>query len=223
MNIAKHVKEFQSVAQKNDVKIVAVSKTKPPEDIMQAYQAGQTIFGENKAQELVSKYESLPREITWHMIGHLQRNKVKYIVPFVDLIQSVDSLRLLKEVNKQAAKIDRKVNVLLQIHIAEEESKFGFSQEEVLELLNSQEIRNFKNITIKGLMGMATFTDDTHQVRKEFRSLKSFFEQIRSGFDLENVSMEELSMGMSGDYQIAIEEGSTMIRVGSSIFGSRNY
>jgi len=223
MNIAKHVKEFQSVAQKNDVKIVAVSKTKPPEDIMQAYQAGQTIFGENKAQELVSKYESLPREITWHMIGHLQRNKVKYIVPFVDLIQSVDSLRLLKEVNKQAAKIDMKVNVLLQIHIAEEESKFGFSQEEVMELLNSQEIRNFNNITIKGLMGMATFTDDTHQVRKEFRSLKSFFEQIRSGFDLENVSMDELSMGMSGDYQIAIEEGSTMIRVGSSIFGSRNY
>jgi PLP dependent protein len=201
--------------------LVAVSKTKPAEAVKEAYDAGQRIFGENKVQELTAKFEALPKDIEWHMIGHLQSNKVKYIAPFVSLIHSVDSFKLLEEVNKQGAKADRVVPCLLQIHIAEEETKFGFSEAEIFELLKSASFDALKNIKVVGLMGMATFTDNTEQVRKEFRNLKSIFERIKSSVLPSQIEMKELSMGMSGDYKIAIEEGSTMVRVGSAIFGSR--
>jgi pyridoxal phosphate enzyme (YggS family) len=201
--------------------LVAVSKTKPVEAIQEAYEAGQRVFGENKAQELTGKYEVLPKDIEWHMIGHMQSNKVKYIAPFVSLIHSVDSFKLLEEINKQGAKINRVLNCLLQIHIAEEETKFGFSEEEIVEFIKSTNINALDNIQVVGLMGMATFTDNVDQVRKEFRNLKMIFEKIKSTALPKQMSMNILSMGMSGDYKIAIEEGSTMVRVGSAIFGSR--
>jgi pyridoxal phosphate enzyme (YggS family) len=202
-------------------KLIAVSKTKPNELILEAYNGGQRLFGENKVQELTDKYESLPKDIEWHMIGHLQSNKVKYIAPFVSLIHGVDSIKLLEEINKQGSKVNRIIPCLLQIHIAEEETKFGFSETELLDAVQSATITALKNINIIGLMGMATFTDNTDQIRKEFRSLKMLFEKVKVLKPTGQIVMQELSMGMSGDYKIAVEEGSTMIRVGSSIFGGR--
>ncbi|HOY49360.1 MAG TPA: YggS family pyridoxal phosphate-dependent enzyme [Chryseolinea sp.] len=204
-----------------DCKLIAVSKTHPIERLAEAYTAGQRVFGENKVQEIVPKYEALPKDIEWHMIGHLQSNKVKYIAPFIHLIHSVDSTRLLEEINKQAGKLERTIPCLLQLHIAKEETKFGFSEDEVMELLQSTSFKNYQNIKIVGLMGMATFSDNPGQVRNEFRSLKLFFDRLKKTSLPTNVDIKELSMGMSGDYKIAIEEGSTMVRVGSAIFGSR--
>ncbi len=203
------------------VKLIAVSKTKPESDILQAYQAGQKIFGENKAQELAAKCQSLPKDIEWHMIGHMQSNKVKYIAPFVHMIHSIDSLNLLKEVNKQGIKNNRIINVLLQFHIAEEESKFGFSEEEAKELLSSREFSELKNINVCGIMGMATFTENTNQIQKEFSHLNSIFKKLKSEYFTNHPNFKEISMGMSGDYLIAIKEASTMVRLGSSIFGGR--
>lgn len=202
----------------SQVTLVAVSKTKPIADIEEAYAAGQRVFGENKIQEMTAKQEVLPKDIEWHMIGHIQRNKVKYMAEYVALIHGVDSLKLLKEINKQAQKHNRVIPCLLQIHIAEEVTKFGFDENELSELIASSDIKQLTNIKIVGLMGMATFTDNNQQIRKEFKQLKSLFEKTKSSFP----DLSQLSMGMSGDYKIAIEEGSTMIRVGSSIFGSRN-
>lgn len=204
------------------VKLVAVSKTKPNDLIMRAYETGQRAFGENKVQELCTKYEELPKDIEWHMIGHLQRNKVKYIAPFVSLIHGVDSFKLLKEINKEALKVDRCVNVLIQFHIAAEETKFGFDKEEVLQMLESKEFQSLSNIRICGVMGMATFTSDQRQVREEFTHLKSLFTELKNGYFKDQSEFKEISMGMSGDYEMAIQQGSTMVRVGSSIFGSRN-
>lgn len=202
-------------------KLIAVSKTNPVEKIKEAYDAGQRVFGENRVQELTPKFEALPKDIEWHMIGHMQTNKVKYIAPFIHLIHAVDSYNVLEEINKQALKNNRTIPCLLQIHIAEEESKFGFSEQEVLDLIHSEGFKKLDRILIVGLMGMATFTTDAGQVRKEFKRLRLFFEQLKSMALPPNVMMKELSMGMSGDYKIALEEGSTMIRVGSAIFGER--
>lgn len=204
-----------------DVTLVAVSKTKPNEDLMEAYEAGQRILGENRVQELVDKAEALPKDIEWHMIGHLQRNKVKYIAPFVNLIHGVDSVRLLKEINKQGKKNKRIIDVLLQFHIATEETKFGFDFEEAKELLESPEFPELQHINIRGVMGMATFTEDKEKVRDEFRTLNNYFLVLKSHFFKFNDNFQVISMGMSNDYQIAIEEGSNMVRIGSSIFGAR--
>lgn len=198
------------------VTLVAVSKTKSNEAIMEAYASGQRIFGENKVQEMVEKYETLPKDIEWHMIGHLQRNKVKYMASFVHLIHGVDTEKLLAEINKQAAKHDRRIPCLLQVHIAEESTKFGFAESELSELITR--IDEFPNVEIKGLMGMASFTENFNQIQQEFRGLKKRFDQL-----FKNTEAAVLSMGMSGDYLIAIAEGSTLIRVGSKIFGARNY
>lgn len=203
-------------------KLVAVSKTKPIEKILEAYDAGQRIFGENKVQELVPKHDALPKDIEWHMIGHLQTNKVKYIAPFITLIHSVDSVKLLEEIDRQAKRAGRIISCLLQIHIAEEETKFGFSGEELIDFLPSENLKRLEHVKIVGLMGMATFTEDKEQVRKEFKSLKSLFDRVGSLQLPEQVDLTELSMGMSSDYMIAAAEGSTMIRVGTAIFGERN-
>lgn len=213
MTIASNLKAITSSLPK-EVALVAVSKTKPNTAILEAYQTGQRVFGENKVQELVQKAEELPKDIAWHMIGHLQTNKVRFIAPFVSLIHGMDSLKLLKEINKRAEQNNRIIDCLLQVHIATESSKFGFGMEEVESVLN--QAKEFKNIRITGLMGMATFTDDTQQVVDEFKSLKTVFDSIK------NDHITTLSMGMSGDYKLAIEQGSTMIRVGSAIFGHRN-
>lgn len=205
-----------------NVKLVAVSKTKPVELIMDAYNSGYKIFGENRPQELKQKYDEMPKDIEWHMIGHLQSNKVKYIAPFVSLIHAIDSIKLLEAVNKEALKNNRVIDCLLQFHIAEEESKFGYSYEEVVEIFDKKEIDAFQNIRIVGVMGMATFTDDMDQVRKEFKNLKNIFNKLKTEYFSEADFFAEISMGMSGDYKIAIEEGSNVVRVGSSIFGSRN-
>ena len=202
--------------------LVAVSKTKPNSDIQEAYDVGQRDFGENKVQELAKKAEELPSDIRWHMIGHLQRNKVKYLAPFVHLIHGVDSLKLLKEINKQGNKADRVIQCLLQVHIAEEETKFGFDEQELLDLIEDKDFNDFENVKIIGLMGMATFTDNQTQVRREFKRLKSLFDQLKDT-DHAKLQMQILSMGMSGDYPIALEEGSNMVRIGSAIFGERNY
>lgn len=205
-----------------NVRLVAVSKTKPNELISEVYNAGQRVFGENKAQELISKHPELPKDIKWHFIGHLQTNKVKYITPFVSMIESVDRLKLLKEINKQAKKNERIINCLLQFHIAEEEAKFGFSKEEAVEMLESELYQSFNNVRISGVMGMATFTDNMEQVRKEFKVLKNIFNFFKKKYFKDNDDFKEISMGMSGDYQIAIEEGSTNVRIGTAIFGERN-
>ncbi|MBF4485307.1 MULTISPECIES: YggS family pyridoxal phosphate-dependent enzyme [unclassified Flavobacterium] len=202
------------------VTLVAVSKTKPVSNLMEAYEAGQRIFGENKIQEMTDKYEEMPKDIQWHMIGHVQSNKVKFMAPFVSLIHGVDSLKLLQEINKHALKNNRIIDCLLQIYIAEEESKFGLDKNELNELLSSSEFKEMKNIRILGLMGMATFTEDRNQIIKEFTHLKSIFDSIKS-LQFENCNLNIISMGMSGDYQLAIECGSTMVRIGSSIFGGR--
>ena len=205
-----------------NIQLIAVSKTKPVLEISEAYNAGQKVFGENKIQEMVQKFDHMPKDIQWHMIGHLQRNKVKYMAHFVHLIHGVDSFKTLQEINKQAKKHNRVINCLLQLKIASEETKFGLSVIDVEDLLNSQELSNLKNINIQGFMGMASFTDDNSIVRTEFKTLKSYFEKLKSKTSF-NFNPTILSMGMSGDYQIAIEEGSTMVRVGSAIFGLRNY
>jgi pyridoxal phosphate enzyme (YggS family) len=218
MSITNNIKKITSELPTNVV-LVAVSKTQPNNAILEAYQTGQRIFGENKVQELVAKYESLPKDIEWHMIGHLQTNKVKFIAPFVHLIHGIDSFKLLAEVNKHAQSNHRIINVLLQVFIAKEETKFGFSEEEIIGLLNSKAFQELKNIKVVGLMGMATNTDNKQQIRNEFKTLKQLFVKLQTL----NFKPQTLSMGMSSDYKIAIEEGSTMIRVGSSIFGERNY
>ena len=204
------------------VTLVAVSKTKPVSDLMQAYEVGQRIFGENKIQEMANKWETMPKDIQWHMIGHVQRNKVKYMADFVDLIHGVDSLKLLKEINKEAIKHNRVINCLLQIKIAKEDSKFGLSAEEAKTVISSDEFSELKNIKVIGLMGMATFTDNMQQVENEFKFLKYTFDDLKLK-RLDNFNVETLSIGMSGDYPLAIDCGSTMVRIGSSIFGSRNY
>ncbi len=204
------------------VTLVAVSKTKPNELIEEAYSSGQRIFGENKAQELKNKAEVLPKDIEWHFIGHLQSNKVKYIAPYASLVHSIDSLKLLKEVNKQALKNKRIIDCLLQFHIATEESKFGLSLEEAAELLTSNEFSSLKNIRVVGVMGMASFINSEEQVRSEFARLKQIFIELKNSFFKQSKIFKTISMGMSGDFKIAIEEGSTMVRVGSAIFGIRN-
>lgn len=205
-----------------NVTLIAVSKTQPVATILEAYQAGQRAFGENKIQEMAEKFDALPKDIEWHMIGHLQSNKVKYMAHFVHLIHGVDSFKTLEEINKQALKHNRIINCLLEVKIASEETKFGLSFAEVEQLLKSEELKNLKNINISGLMGMASFTEDIEVIRIEFKTLKHFFDSLQK-YKSFNVNSTILSMGMSGDYKIAIEEGSTMIRVGSAIFGSRNY
>lgn len=208
---------------KPGVRLIAVSKTKPVSEIMKAYDAGQRDFGENKVQEMVEKYEQLPKDIRWHLIGHLQSNKVKYIAGFVHLIHSVDSEKLLLTIQKGAAKQKRVINCLLQLHIAEEETKFGLSADETRQLLLPSVLDKVPNLKITGLMGMATFTEKEEQIRKEFRRLKGLFDELSATVVHPVVSLKELSMGMSGDFLMAMEEGSTMVRVGSSIFGERNY
>ncbi|MCH2082556.1 MAG: YggS family pyridoxal phosphate-dependent enzyme [Saprospiraceae bacterium] len=201
--------------------LVAVSKTKPQSAILKLYEEGQRDFGENRVQELVDKQEALPKDIKWHMIGHLQSNKVKYIAPFIHLIHSVDSPKILKEINKQAAKNDRIIDCLLQFHIAEEDTKYGFDSDEALAFLKSPAFQSLQNIRIVGVMGMATFTKDENQVRNEFRSLKAIFDLLKKTCFEQVNSFKEISMGMSGDYNIAMEEGSTMVRIGSLLFGAR--
>lgn len=202
-----------------DIVLVAVSKTKPIADLLEAYDAGQRVFGENKIQEMVAKYDALPKDIVWHMIGHLQRNKVKYVAHFVNLIHGVDSLKTLKEINKQAHKHNRVINCLLQIRIAKEETKFGLTPVDVSDILNSDELKSFTNVKICGFMGMATFTKNEAIINEEFSELKTLYNHHKK----QHPDFTTLSMGMSGDYKLAIKNGSTMIRVGSSIFGSRNY
>lgn len=216
MSIKNKLLEIKSSLPEN-VTLVAVSKTKPVADLMEAYEAGQRIFGENYVQELVEKHEQLPKDVEWHFIGHLQSRKAKLIAPFVSLIHGVDSLKLLEEINKQALKNNRIIDCLLQIHIAEEDTKFGLNEAELNEILEQVQHENLKNIRIKGLMGMATFTENQNQIKKEFLHLKSFFDKI----SILNSDISILSMGMSGDYQLAIDCGSTMVRIGSSIFGGR--
>lgn len=224
MSIASNLNSIKDSLPEN-VTLVAVSKTKPVSDLMQAYEAGQRIFGENKIQEMADKWEEMPKDIQWHMIGHVQTNKVKFMAPFVSLIHGVDSLKLLQEINKQALKNNRIIDCLLQMYIAEEESKFGLDENELTSLLSSSDFKEMRNIRILGLMGMATFTEDQNQIKKEFTYLKSIFDSIQQNKDaqqyeaIDNFSI--ISMGMSGDYQLAIECGSTMVRIGSSIFGGR--
>lgn len=219
MSIAQNLLKIKSSLPEN-VTLVAVSKTKPVSDLMEAYEAGQRIFGENKIQEMVDKWEQMPKDIQWHMIGHVQTNKVKFMAPFVSLIHGVDSLKLLEEINKQALKNNRIIDCLLQIHIAEEETKFGLSESELNDVVQSETFKNLENIRIVGLMGMATFTENQQQIKKEFTHLKAIFDKTNQ-LPTSNFKLQTLSMGMSGDYPLAIECGSTMVRIGSSIFGSR--
>ena len=220
MPIQEHLQQIK-LSLPTHVSLVAVSKTKPVGNIMLAYEAGQRIFGENKVQEMTEKWEEMPKDIEWHMIGHVQTNKVKYMAPFVSLIHGVDSIKLLKEINKQAIKHNRIIRCLLQMHIAEEDTKYGMSTEELYDLLSSNIFESLKNVEVAGLMGMATFTDNETQIRKEFTLLKNTFDKICQKTESQNFKPEILSMGMSGDYKIAVDCGSTMVRIGSSIFGAR--
>jgi len=222
MSIAENIDQIKAILPEH-VRLVAVSKTKPNELIMEAYHHGQRVFGENKVQEISAKYEALPKDIEWHFIGHLQSNKIKYIAPFVHLIHGVDSFKLLKAIDAEAKKAGRVIPILLQFHIAEEETKFGLSIQEAIEMLNSEELISVKSVQISGVMGMATYTDDESQVRKEFACLKSYFDTLKMSYFVDKPEFKEISMGMSGDYLIAIDEGSTMVRIGSNIFGERNY
>jgi pyridoxal phosphate enzyme (YggS family) len=221
MSIADNIKSLKNETTSKKVILIAVSKTKTVADIQEAYDAGQRLFGENMVQEMVEKYEQLPKDIEWHQIGHLQSNKVKYIAPFISMIQAVDSLKLLQEINKQAEKNKRVIDCLLQIYIADEETKFGLGFDEAIELLRADEFATFKNIRIRGLMGIATNTDKEKQLKDEFQELKTFFDGIKQSFFRKEESFNVVSMGMSSDYEIAIEQGSNMIRVGSTIFGGR--
>ena len=220
MQIADTIRSLQAELG-SKCRLIAVSKTQPDEKILEAYAAGQRLFGENKVQDLTAKADRLPKDIEWHMIGHLQRNKVRYIAPFVHLIHSVDSLRLLEEINKQGEKFNRIIPCLLQIHIAAEETKFGFDRQELMEALPA--IAKMKWVTIRGLMGMATLTEDINRIRTEFRQLKQLFDELKTSATSPNLEMQELSMGMSSDYRIAVEEGSTLVRIGTTIFGARHY
>jgi hypothetical protein len=219
MSIAQHLLQIKASLPK-DVTLVAVSKTKPLADLQAAYAAGQRVFGENKIQEMTEKWEHLPKDIDWHMIGHVQSNKVKYMAPYVKLIHGVDRLSLLDEINKQAAKNNRNIDCLLQVHIAQEETKFGFNEEELSEAFATNEFAAYPNVNIVGLMGMASFTSDNQQVKAEFTALKSLFDSLKNTTNSQ-VNLQILSMGMSGDYELAIACGSNMVRIGSSIFGSR--
>ena len=221
MSITKNQTQIKSELPAH-VTLVAVSKTKPVADLMEAYNAGQRIFGENKIQEMTDKWEQMPKDIEWHMIGHVQTNKVKFMAEYVSLIHGVDSLKLLQEINKQAKKHNRIIDCLLQIHIAEEETKFGLDEEELNHILTSDDFKSLENIKIVGLMGMATFTENQNQIEKEFNHLKSIFDNYKK-LNTKHCQLNTLSMGMSGDYQLAISCGSTMVRIGSSIFGNRNY
>jgi pyridoxal phosphate enzyme (YggS family) len=221
MSIADNIKSLKNETTPKKVTLIAVSKTKPVADIQEAYDAGQRQFGENTVQEMVEKQEQLPKDIEWHQIGHLQTNKVKYIAPFISMIQSVDSLKLLQEINKQAEKNKRVIDCLLQIYIADEETKFGLGFDEAIELLRSEEYTTLKNVRIRGLMGIATNTETEKQIKDEFQELKVFFDGIKQSFFRKEESFDVVSMGMSSDYELAIEQGSNMIRVGSTIFGGR--
>lgn len=218
MSISENIKKFKAEIPEN-VTLVAVSKTKPKEDILEAYDSGHRVFGENKIQEMTQKQEELPGDIQWHMIGHVQRNKVKYMAPFVSLIHAVDSLKLLKEIEKEAKKNERSINCLLQIKIAEEDSKYGITVDKAKEILSSEAFSEMSHVKVVGLMGMATLTENEEKIRKEFRFLKTTFDKLKE----DHPSLSTLSMGMSGDYKIALECGSNMIRVGSAIFGERDY
>ena len=218
MNIEKY-NEIKSFCLQNNIKLVAVSKTKPKEDISLLYKENQRVFGENKVQELVDKYNDLPKDIEWHFIGHLQKNKVKYIAPFVELIHAVDSLSLLKEINKRAIQNNRIIKCLIQFHIAKESTKFGLVENEIDDFFSNISI--FENVEICGVMGMTTFTENKQQVEQEFKNLKSIFNNIKTQYFKDKNYFKEISMGMSGDYKIAVKQGSTMIRIGSTIFGSR--
>ena len=222
MSILQNLQEIRTHVPEH-VKLVCVSKFHPENAVMEAYKAGERIFGESRVQELMEKQPNLPADIQWHFIGHLQTNKIRYVVPFVSLIHGVDSFKVLREINKQAEIAGRVVHCLLQVHIADEETKFGFTAGELKEMLDSDEFSKLKNIEIDGLMGMATLTNDTSKIRHEFRSLKNLKDEIKQLYFVHNESFNELSMGMSDDYKIAIEEGSTMIRIGTSIFGTREY
>ena len=221
MSIAENIRSLKNETDTINVTLIAVSKTKPVEEIKEAYYAGQRIFGENMVQELVDKYEHLPHDIQWHLIGHLQSNKVKYIAPFIAMIQSVDSLKLLQEIDKHAQKHSRVIDCLLQVYIADEETKFGLGFDEVIELLRSEELASLKHIRIRGLMGIATNTDNPKQIKEEFYELKTFFDGIKQSYFRKDDNFDTLSMGMSSDYKIAIEQGSNMVRLGSTIFGQR--
>lgn len=218
---ASNFENLQVICKRYGAKLVAVSKTKPVSDIIELHTSGQVDFGENKAQELREKQPECPDTIHWHMIGHLQRNKVKYIAPFVSLIHSVDSMRLLRKINEEAEREDRVIPCLLQMHIAEESTKFGLDEGELRGILESAEYKQMRYVDLQGLMGMATFTEDEKQVRREFRNVRKLFEAVKKDYFEDDSSFQELSMGMSGDYQIALEEGSTIVRVGSLIFGER--
>ncbi|MFP3859503.1 MAG: YggS family pyridoxal phosphate-dependent enzyme [Bacteroidales bacterium] len=222
MDIAKNIEKFKKEELPKGVELVAVSKTKPNEDIMEAYNTGHLAFGENRVQELVTKYEELPKDIQWHMIGHLQSNKVKYIAPFVYLIHSVDKPKLLKVINKEAQKNNRIIDVLLQFHIAEEETKYGFDFDEVQQLLESKQFNEYVNVNVRGIMGMATFTDDMEKVRREFKHLADIFGKLKQNYFSDKQDFNEISMGMTNDYKVALEEGATILRIGSLIFGKRN-
>ncbi|MFD2871859.1 YggS family pyridoxal phosphate-dependent enzyme [Mucilaginibacter ximonensis] len=221
MSIADNIKRLKTQTVPKKVSLIAVSKTKSVEDIQEAYDAGQRLFGENQVQEMVEKHEKLPKDIQWHQIGHLQTNKVKYLAPFITMIQSVDSLKLLQEIDKHALKNNRVIDCLLQIYIADEDTKFGLGFDEAIELLRSEEFARLKNVRIRGLMGIATNTDKEKQLKDEFHELKVFFDGVKVSFFRKEDSFNVISMGMSSDYEIAIEQGSTMIRVGSTIFGER--
>jgi pyridoxal phosphate enzyme (YggS family) len=223
MDIKANLEQVKKSFQNPNCKLIAVSKTKPLADLQAAYAAGIRDFGENKVQEIQAKQPEMPADTRWHMIGHLQSNKIKYIAPFIHLIHGVDSFKLLVEIDKQGKKIDRPIPVLLQIHIATEESKFGFDRDELEAMLSSPEFNNLTHVQIQGLMGMASFTENQEQIRTEFRGLKQLYEDLKKRALPSFVNLQELSMGMSGDYIIAQEEGSTMVRIGSSIFGARNY
>jgi pyridoxal phosphate enzyme (YggS family) len=224
MHVKDNLRAFKQKITGFDCTLIAVSKTYPGETIMEAYRSGQRDFGENRVQEMVEKHQQLPRDIRWHQIGHLQTNKVKFIAPFVHLVHSADSLKLLREIDKEGGKNNRVIDCLLQVYIASEETKFGLSFQEVRDLLNGQIISSLQHVVIRGLMGLATNTAQENQVRAEFRGLKLFFDELKMQYqDTPNIKLTELSMGMSSDYKVALQEGSTMIRVGSAIFGNRIY
>jgi len=223
MSVSDNIKQFQQTEIPENVKLIAVSKTKPVEMILDAYSSGHKVFGENKAQELAAKYEELPKDIEWHMIGHMQSNKVKYIAPFVSLVHGVDSYKLLKVINKEGRKNNRKIDCLLQFHIAKEESKFGLDLDEAYDFLKSEEFDNLEYVNICGVMGMATFTENEDAIRAEFKELVFIFNELKKNVFSNSELFKEISMGMSGDYEIAVEEGATMVRIGSILFGERNY
>lgn len=223
MSVSENIKNFLANEIPSRVKLIAVSKTKPAETILEAYRSGHKVYGENKVQELVAKYEELPKDIEWHMIGHMQSNKVKYIAPFVSLIHGVDTFKLLKVINKEGRKNQRKLDCLLQFHIAKEETKFGLDLDEATEFLKSEEFKKLEYVNICGVMGMATFTENEAAIRAEFKELVHIFNELKKTFFSDSKDFKEISMGMSNDYKIAIEEGATMVRIGSILFGARNY